>query len=169
MANHSWLLMSLLSLIVIIVLSPTRTGVQAQSPTKTPIGEPPTKSPLVEGLPTKTPLPTEAVAAYTHADFHATPDSATTTSTPTLRPSATASPTPITRSPVPTPVPPIPAATPVTAAPRYRPRRPPRQQRRRRRQCDLHSRSSRRRQLRSRAVIHPPASLILRCRSSRRR
>ena len=67
MVNRSRLLLAVLSLIVIIVLSPTQASVQAQSPTKTPIGEPPTKPPLVEVLPTKTPLPdAPATATWLH-------------------------------------------------------------------------------------------------------
>jgi hypothetical protein len=105
MVNRSRLLMSALSLslIVIIVLSPTHSGAWAQSPTKTPIGEPPTKPPLIEVLPTKTPLPTEAAAPTLTPTFTPRPTStATATSTSTPQPSATISPTPATRSSIPT-------------------------------------------------------------------
>jgi hypothetical protein len=103
MPKHSWLLISVLSLIVIVVLSPTQVDVQAQSPTKTPIGEPPTKPPLVEVLPTKTSLPTEAAAPTLTPTFTPRPTStATATSTSTPQPSATISPTPIPRSSIPT-------------------------------------------------------------------
>jgi hypothetical protein len=109
MVNRSWLLLAVLSVVAIVVLSPTQAGVQAQSPTKTPIGEPPTKPPLVEVLPTKTPLP-DAPATATSVPLEAPTDvptltprpTATVTRTPTLLPTATVSPTPLTRSPVPT-------------------------------------------------------------------
>ena len=126
MVNRSRLLMSALSLslIVIIVLSPTQVGVQAQSPTKTPIGEPPTKPPLVEVLPTKTPLPdAPATALPTPVESPTevptlTPSPAATVSrTPTLLPSATASPTTITRSPVPTSAATDAGSTPAATAP----------------------------------------------------
>ena len=51
-----WLIPGL-SIFVVMMLLTTQVSVQAQAPTKTPIGEPPTKPPLVEVLPTKTPLP----------------------------------------------------------------------------------------------------------------
>ena len=49
-----WLIPVLSVLVVIIgaMLWPTQANVMAQSPTKTPIGEPPTKPPIVEELPT---------------------------------------------------------------------------------------------------------------------
>ena len=95
------------------IFTGSQTNVMAQSPTKTPIGEPPTKPPLVEELPTKTPLPAAASPTPT---FTPRPTS-TATSTPTLRPSATASSTPVTRSPVPTAIVADPGSTPAAAAP----------------------------------------------------
>jgi hypothetical protein len=108
MSKHMRLLMVLLGASALMALWPSQVSVQAQSPTKTPIGEPQTKPPLVEVLPTKTPLP-DVPATSTSAPLEAptevptlTPSLAATASrTPTLWPTATATPTPITRSPVP--------------------------------------------------------------------
>jgi hypothetical protein len=83
----------------------TQANVMAQSPTKTPIGEPPTKTPLPVEPPTKAPLPTDLptqTAAPTQAPTFTPQATATATRTSTPRPTATASSTPITRSPMPT-------------------------------------------------------------------
>jgi hypothetical protein len=99
------LLVALSTVVIVISLWTTQANVMAQSPTKTPIGAPPTKTPLPIEPPTKAPLPTDLptqTAAPTQAPSLTPIATATATRTPTPRPSATASPTPITRSPMPT-------------------------------------------------------------------
>jgi hypothetical protein len=105
MVKHFTLLLAVLSIVAFISLWTTQAIVVAQAPTKTPIGEPPTKTPLPVEPPTKAPLPTDPptqTPAPTQAPTFTPQATATATRTPTLRPSATASPTPVTRSPMPT-------------------------------------------------------------------
>jgi hypothetical protein len=106
MVKRLRLLLAALSTVVIVAsLWTTQANVMAQSPTKTPIGEPPTKTPLPIEPPTKAPLPTDTptqTPAPTQAPTYTPQATATATRTSTPRPSATASPTPLTRSPVPT-------------------------------------------------------------------
>lgn len=104
MPKHMRRLMPVLSILVVITsLWMTQVNVVAQAPTKTPIGEPPTKTPLPIEPPTKTPLPTDpatktAAPTQTPTLTPRATATATTTRTPTLRASATASPVTVTRA-----------------------------------------------------------------------
>jgi hypothetical protein len=86
MSKHSWLLPAVLSVVALVSLLTTQVSVRAQAPTKTPIGEPPTKTPLPDIPDTSLPTPVELPKKV-----------------PTLTPSPAATvsrtPTPLTRSP----------------------------------------------------------------------
>ena len=126
MSGRVKLIIGLLSITLFVVVWPSERSVRAQSPTKTPIGPPPTKAPLQSDPPTKTPLPTDVPPAAPTATVP-TP-TAPPRSTTTLLPvdgipnavaSPTASPVPstATASPTPTVVAATPTALPPTSAP----------------------------------------------------
>lgn len=96
MSKRSRGLIGLLSIIVIIAVWPSETSVRAQSPTKTPIGLPPTKPLLSEIVPTKTPFPTNAAAPPPTVTPRPT---STVAPTSTRQPNATAAPASVVSSP----------------------------------------------------------------------
>ena len=122
MSRRVKLIIGVLSAVVVITLWPARDTVVAQSPTKTPFGPPPTKPPLSEIVPTKTPLPTDAAAPPTKTPW----PTSTVAPSSTPQPNATATPASVesssaqasaTASPAPTLV----AVTPTAVVPTLTP------------------------------------------------
>ncbi len=122
MSRRVKLIIGVLSAVVVITLWPARDTVVAQSPTKTPFGPLPTKAPLQNDPPTKTPLPTDAAAPPTKTPW----PTSTVAPSSTPQPNATATPASggsssaqasATAPPAPTPV----AVTPTAGVPTLTP------------------------------------------------
>lgn len=115
MSRHFREWLTALSLVVLFVLWSLPASIQAQVPTKTPIGPPPTKTPLSEIAPTKTPLPDVLPTKTPLPTESVTPNPTVTLRPTTIFTSASA------RSELPTvtstPVPTVVSVTPVHLVP----------------------------------------------------